>query len=717
MTRLFSIALACAMWAAAAAAEEGPAVRTDNVEARLVVSTTAVAPGDTITVGLHKIIREGWHTYWVNPGDAGEPTRIDWDVPRGVVAGEFIWPLPHKITLQDVITNYGYEGELLLPMRVSLPDTLTPGETLTLRGRATWLVCEEICIPEEARLELSLPVVAGTPAPDPIWAPRLDVAIEAAPRPDGYEASLTRDGDRVRLAVASPSLGALARAKDIRKIDFFPFSGSVIDHNAPQPVRLHDRGVAMELTPAKQLAEDLIPVGGVLAFERREAGTWIRRGVELTARPGAEVELGGALAGPPAGILKAAAFAFLGGLLLNLMPCVFPVLSIKAMSFAQRAHEAPGTVRRHGVFYLLGVLTTFLLLAGALLGLMAVGTQIGWGFQLQSPPVIVFLAVVMFVIGLNFLGAFNLKFGVEGAGQSLVGRGGDVGAFFTGALVVVVASPCTAPFMGVALGAALVQPAPVALAIFAALGLGVAAPFTALAFAPRLLKLMPRPGPWMERLKQALSFPMFAAAAWLVSVVGLQVGMEGVLAALLAMTVVGFAVWTLNAGAGRPIGRIGGALAAALALIAAVYAGSLPVLDAAAAAPIGMAESEDGVVEAQWRPGLVEELRADGHMVFVNFTAAWCLSCQFNKRTTLSRAAVRRAFAENNVAVVTADWTNRDPEIAAELARHGRSGVPLYLLYPREGEPRILPALLTQSLVVNAVEDAAEPLRVSRRDE
>jgi thiol:disulfide interchange protein DsbD len=393
--------------------------------------------------------------------------------------------------------------------------------------------------------------------------------------------------------------------------------------------------------------------------------------------------------------------AVIGGLILNLMPCVFPVLFIKALGFAKRAHDAPGEVRRHGLVFLAGVLSTFLLLAGALIGLKAAGQQVGWGFQLQDPVFVAALALLMFTIGLNLMGAFEIGGGLQNLGSGLAAKGGDIGAFFTGVLAVVVATPCTAPFMAGAVGFALAQPAWASLAVFAALGVGLALPFVALSFAPGLLRLLPKPGPWMDTLKQLFAFPMFLTAVWLVWTLAQQSGAAGVGLVLLAMTALGFGVWVLRATSGRTgVGAWVGRGAAALFVIAALAG----VAGQRGAVPAAEAASLAAVEEAAWSPEKVASLRAEGKSVFVDFTAAWCITCQFNKRVALTVLEVQAAFAAKNVVFLTADWTNRDDVIAAELERHGRSGVPLYLLYGPSGEPMILPQLLTPDIVIAAVE-------------
>lgn len=697
-----------------AQAAQGPVSTTENVEARLVSNVDTVTPGATIFVGLHKIIRPHWHTYWSNPGDAGEPTRITFSSPDGVVAGEFIWPTPNAISIQGILTNYGYEGDLLLPLELTVPDGLAAGDTLRLEAHATWLVCEEICIPEEVNLSLALPV-AGAAVTDTLWGPELDRTVAAAPRPSGFAAGLERLGDHVRLTIADPLLVDPIAAGALRNVEFFPKSGEMIIHAAVQIVTFGTQGMAIDLEPSFGLEDGLVPIDGVLTFEEQRGGGWARRGVEISAEVGG-VDVG-VLAieepteAPPGvtgiGILQAIVFAFLGGVILNLMPCVFPVLSIKALGVIEHAHGERAISRRHGLAFFAGVLTTFLILAVALLGLKALGAEIGWGFQLQSPLFVTAIAVLFFAIGLNLLGVFEVGASLQNVGQgSGTTSTGTFGSFAVGALAVLAASPCTAPFMSLAIPAALTAPAPVALVIFLALGAGFAAPFTLLSFFPGWGRLLPRPGVWMDHLKQFFAFPMFAAAVWLVWVLSVQGGGGAVLMALSVMTALGFAIWTARAagamgsGGGRALRIVGlGVLLGVVALTVVstrAASGSTPTTSGAAVS----------MVDA-WSPERLAELRAEGRPVFVDFTAAWCITCQFNKRAVLKTGRVTEAFEATNTAYLTADWTNRDAAIAAELAKYGRAGVPLYLLFPPVGEPIMLSEILTERQVLDALQRAS----------
>ncbi|MBC7768435.1 MAG: thioredoxin family protein, partial [Phycisphaerales bacterium] len=524
-------------------------------------------------------------------------------------------------------------------------------------------------------------------------------------RAEGVDARITA-GSPARLSVTLPNAG------DVRNVRFFAFSRDVVAPADPQAPRMGASGLSFSLSPG--VADNLgaVPLEGVVAFDVREGGEWVRRGVEILAQPGdalpgtddeaaaisddyALAELEGAPQTDEAAqagesmtafaLLAALGLAFVGGLILNIMPCVLPVLSVKALSFAGGAHV--GEARRHGLFYFAGVMGTFLALAALLIVLREAGEAVGWGFQLQAPWVTSALALLFFVIGLNLLGVFSFGGSLQNAGGALTTRGGDAGSFFTGALAVIAATPCTAPFMAGAIGAALTQSAGVTLLIFAALAFGFALPLTLLHFAPGLQKVIPKPGPWMERVRNVLAFPMFAAAVWLVWVLAAQTGADGVAALLSVMAAIAFALFVSRWGrAWMVAGAIAIALTAALTW-----------------RPLVGAETQAVLTSEPWSPERVEALRAEGRGVFVNFTAAWCVTCKVNEASALANPRVAQALAEADVAYLVGDWTNRDEAIAAALAEHGRAGVPLYLYYPPGGEPMVLPQMLSQTLVLETI--------------
>ncbi|MFI4964667.1 MAG: protein-disulfide reductase DsbD family protein [Caulobacterales bacterium] len=667
---------------------------THHVAAELVAERQGIAPGQTIHVALRQQVQKGWHTYWRNSGDSGEATRIKWTLPAGWRAGELTWATPRRIPVGPLM-NYGYQGEVLLPVAITAPASAKPGTKVTLNAAVSLLVCAEVCVPEDDALSLTLPVTAAAAPQDPRWGQPIEAALAAAPKPAGLAAVFQPRGPGVALAVT----GAALKGADMAGAYFYPFQATVIDHAKPQAIERGPDGLTLTLAPGYAFQGGQAPAGlaGVLAVGGKA--------YEIAAAPGAPPP-GASGLGPPAaegaggadlGLAAAALFALLGGLILNLMPCVFPILAMKAASLAGHGDDHR-EARAQGLAFGVGSVLTFLALAGGLIALKAAGSAVGWGFQLQSPPVVAVLALLMLAVALNLSGLFEVGTSLQGAGAGLASRGGALGAFFTGALAVVVAAPCTAPFMGPALGWALTQPAMAALSVFLALGLGFAAPFVLVAFAPRLLSRLPRPGPWMEMFRKALAFPMYGAAAWLAWVLAQQTGADDLAKLFAAAVVVGLAGWL--AGLAQRRAAMGGK-----PLILAASAGLLAAL--AVAAVVWPQDKGAELPSEPYSPTRVAELRAEGRPVFVNYTAAWCVSCQVNDKVALSTHAVAQAFARHKVAYLKADWTKRDATIAADLASHGRAGVPLYLLYGAGGgEAAILPSILTSDVVVKAVEAA-----------
>lgn len=683
-------------------------VNTGHLTAELVSSAQGVAPGQRIHVALRQQIQKGWHTYWRNAGDSGEATKITWTMPAGWVASDFTWPTPHRLPVGPLV-NYGFEGEVILPVELIVPADARPGATTLLKAKAEFLVCADICIPESADLQLALPVTEGPAPADPVWGPKIAKALADAPKPAGLYAAFEATGQALKLAITGQPL----KGGDLGDAYFFPFSGGAIDHAKPQAIERGPEGLTLTLTPGfefqgttppKQLAGVLV-VGG--------------KGYELSAAPGPLPPAASGLGPPPAragpgaagadlGLLSAAAFAFLGGLILNLMPCVFPVLAMKAASLAGHG-GSHGDARQQGLAFGAGVLVTFLALAGALIAVRAAGSAAGWGFQLQDPPVVAALALLMLLVALNLSGVFEVGTSLQGAGSGLAARSGLAGSFFTGALAVVVAAPCTAPFMGPALGWALTQPAAAALTVFLALGLGFAAPFVAVAFVPALINRLPRPGPWMSGFKTLLAFPMYGAVAWLVWVLTVQIGPDAVPRILGAAVVLALAAWLFGVAQRR---HVAGGKPVALVATATVL-GAFAVLGGAVwpayATPEAASQSAE-LDEEAYTPERLAALRAEGRPVLVNYTAAWCVSCQVNDRVALSTKDVSEALKRNNAVYLKADWTKRDAAIAAELASFGRAGVPLYLVYGAKGtEPAILPSILTSGIVVKALDATGQP--------
>lgn len=700
---LGAVMLVTALASAPVRAAESAAVSSPRVTASLLSSRDAVMPGERFQIALVQKIAPGWHTYWQNPGDSGEPTRIDWTLPKGYEASPIAWPAPKALPVEPLV-NYGFEGTVMLPVEITVPADAKPGERLRLQAKATWLVCEKICIPEEGAFTLDL-AVAAQPVADEAAQARIEAARAALPQQAPFTARLTAAGEALSLTL--PGLPANAEA-----VHFFPVLDTLIDHAAPQPATPAGEGVTLQLARSSAFKLDTTEISGVVTYRQDGAAraltlpvkadpALLGAGVSASARP-AVPRLPVPVEGADLTLWTALGFAFLGGLILNLMPCVLPVLFIKALGFAQLSQASRHQAREQGLLFLAGVIVTFMLLAGLVIGLSALGSSVGWGFQLQSPPLVIALAVIMTLIGFNLLGAFEIGSAAAGVGSGLASRGGRLGAFMTGALAVIVATPCTAPFMGAAVGFAVTQPPVLGLSVFAALALGFAVPVVALSYSPALLALLPRPGRWMLVMKQAFAFPMFATAIWLVWVASVQAGPNGVLAALVAVLAAGFVVWLL--GISRGTGRLR-PVPTVLALLAVLGAGWFV---AESAVPGAGNEARASDVQ-NWTPQRVVELQAKGTPVFVNFTAAWCITCLANERVALSRQEVKDAFAQLGIVYLKADWTNRNAVIAQALAEHGRAGVPLYLFYPgrADAQAEILPQLLTPDSLIAAAERAA----------
>ena len=686
------VRLILAMALVAAAATASLAAPAPLVRVELLAETQSIAAGRTFWVALRQEITPGWHTYWMNPGDAGEPPRIEWTLPAGFTAGEIQWPPPERIAAGPAM-SYGYSREVVLPIAVTAPPGLAPGERVTLRGQASWIVCEKTCVPEEAVIALTLPVTATTPARDPRGAPVIAAARRAVPAPSPWPVSFVATPERVTFAIAARDLDA----QRVSEAWFYPARWGAIEHAAPQGWRIDDAGLTLEVARGPLPEAVAGPLEGVLVVSERLDSGVARQAFAVRAEPRA--------VGPGLSLLQAAVLALAGGLVLNLMPCVLPVLSVKALGLVRHASGRRAALRAHGLAYTAGVLASFALVAGTLIGLRAGGQQVGWGFQLQSPVFVTLLAYVLFVMALNLSGVIVVGARWTGAGRALAARPGYAGSFFTGALATVAATPCTAPFMSAALGYAVTQPWTSALLVFEALGLGLALPYLLLTLVPAWQRLLPAPGSWMVRLEQLLAFPLYASAAWLVWVVSQQAGPSGVAAALAGLVLIAFAVWLhrISRAAGERWRRVATAGVVALGVAAVGTAALDSLVDTRAAARA--ARADDGGWEP-FSPQRLAELRAAGTPVFLNVTAAWCLTCLVNERVALRSAAVTDAFARKGVVRLKADWTTRDPAITRVLGSFGRSGVPFYLLYPpgAAGEPTVLPQILTEGVVVDATE-------------
>ncbi len=646
-------------------------------------------------MALREIIRDRWHTYWRNPGDSGEPTTITWHLPAGWKAGPIEWPYPKRLPVGPLM-DYGYENEVALLSTLTAPPDAKPGDTVHITADAEWLVCAEVCIPEEAKLVIDLKVAAASPPSDPDTASLFARARMRLPEELHAPANYRVNDAVFTLSVPSPLLAATHPSNAF----FYPDNDGYLTNADKQELHQLDGGVELVAKPGWKLTDVAKraaagPISGVLVFID---GYGVERAVSLSAQNVTPAAAPAAAAG--IGVLEALLFAFLGGLILNLMPCVLPVLSIKALALARKG-GASESAHNEALAYAAGVVLSFAALGGLLIVLRAGGESVGWGFQLQDPVVVAAFALLIFAVGLNFSGVFDIGESITGFGEHLVRHGGLIGSFFTGVLAVVVAAPCTAPFMGAAMGFALTEPAGVALGVFIALALGFAAPFVALGFSPGLLRLLPKPGAWMETLRELLAFPMYATAIWLAWVLSIEAGLDGVAALLAAALALAFALWAFGeAKRARTWGRTLAWIAVVLGLAATAYL--LPMADTGKhASP----QQFSALPSQPYNAAKLASFRAEGRPVFVNATAAWCITCLVNERLTFGRQSIVDLFARNNVAYLVADWTNRDAEVTALLAANGRTGVPLYLYFPPLKEPVVLPQILTEDVIQSAIDN------------
>jgi len=698
---LLGFALLSALWASCLQAAPSETVRSDHLSVQLVSSDARVVAGTTTVVGLRLEHEPEWHTYWINPGDSGLGTKLSWRLPQGVTAAEIDWPAPRRIDVGP-LTNFGYDGEMVLPVRITLPAELAIGSSVPLQVKASWLVCKEECIPGEAVLTLQLPI-AGSATRDGRWEALFAAAQAAKPEVVTWAAHWSDAGDDVDVLIQDH--GGIT---DFSTLEVFPQAGTLIAHGRGVVERLADGRLRIR-TPK---SDSFTPASAGMAFLLATGSGAQRRvmALEVQARAAVATTTTGPLTAPaPASqptIPLAILFALLGGVLLNLMPCVLPVLSLKALTLAEHSHD-PGQSRRHGLLYCAGTLVCFVGLAALLLALRSAGQALGWGFQLQTPWVVAGLAMLMTVMGLSLSGMFELGSSWMGVGQQLTEGGNGRGAFFSGMLAAVVASPCTAPFMGPALGFAIVQPAPVALGVFAALGIGLSLPIVALSFAPALGRWLPRPGAWMQRFKQLMAYPLYVTAVWLLWVLGRQSGTDGMALVMLGILALVFGLWLWGSSSGRLPLRAGALLALIGAAASMVALERLPVTSDS--------RSTAGAARAwqPWSSDALQELRAEGKPVLVNMTAAWCITCLANERVALSSDSVRTELRELNIVYLKGDWTQRDASITDYLSQFGRNGVPLYVLYPSgQGAPEVLPQVLTPSIVAAALRRAAAVERV-----
>ena len=664
--------LAPAAWAQAAQgqAAQGQMAGGRHIHLTLVPETDHPRAGSTVRVAFEAVPEAGWHGYWKNPGDAGVETQVAWTLPAGASAGPLRYPVPGRLLIAGLM-NYVYERPFALLADVTLPAGLQPGTRVPIAAKLTYLVCtEQLCVPEQQEVAAGVTIGDGTVSPERRAA--FDAHARAVPRPLGSPATYEVESGRLRLAIPFPRGAALGQAW------FYPAAAGIVDMAAPQQVTRDGDRVVIETRPAATAPTGRIE--GVL-------GTGDGQGFALSATPGAvaATQSDGAVW---AAALLAFGGAMLGGLLLNVMPCVFPILSLKALSLAKSGESERGA-RVEALAYTAGVVLVCLALGGVLLALRVGGASAGWAFQLQDPRVVGVLLILVAAIALNLAGLFELPT------PRFAGASGAGGAFVTGALAAFVATPCTGPFMGAALGAALVLPAVAAMAVFAGLGIGIALPFLLIGFIPALRRRLPRPGAWMQRLRHILSVPMFLTALALAWVLGRQAGVDGMTLGLAAVLLASLGLWWTGRRqyAGHERTGLPAAVALAIALAGVLLVRAAPGGAASVAALPGAEPFSEARLAA---------LQAEGRPVFAYFTADWCLTCKVNEKAAIETEAVADAFKRGKVAVLVGDWTDGDPTLGRFIERHNRAGVPLYLWYARGAQsPRVLPQVLTKSTLTD----------------
>jgi thiol:disulfide interchange protein DsbD len=697
-------------------------VRAAHTEAQLLLSADTVRPGDTVLAGVQLKMETGWHTYWKNPGDSGQATEIKWQLPPGVTAGEIQWPLPKKLPPAEV-TTYGYEDEVVLLVPLKL-ETNLPAGALNLAAKISWLECKESCIPASASVEANLNVGSGTK--NSADAATIESWKSKVPRRDenwsvharwGKQAS----GDTRPLIIEG---SVLAQTKIIRidSADFFPDANDNFEIQAATEKVPDSKALFCFRKIVKKFSGDwpkeisgVVTLEGSIGHENFEVKlpvadkASVGETISSTANP--------PFALPPQSLWRMLLFAFIGGLILNIMPCVLPVIALKILGFVSEAKSEPRRVRKLGLIYALGVLISFLALAGIVIGVKAAGHHAGWGMQFGSPIFIVCLITLITLVALNLFGIFEVTLGgrtLDTAGE-LASKHGSTGAFFNGVLATVLATPCTAPFLGAALGFAFLQSTSIIVLIFLTVGIGLASPYILLSWNPAWLKFLPKPGAWMEKFKIAMGFPMLATVVWLFNVAASSYG-KNVLWLGIFLVLVAFAAWIFGEFFQRGCQRKGVGLAVVLILLIGGYAFALekelnwraPFVETSSTG--SLKESSNGIDWQRWSPEAVAKARSEGKPVLVDFTADWCLTCQVNKKTSIEISSVRKKLKDLNAVALLGDYTHFPDAITTELNRFNRAGVPLVLVYPKDASapPMVLPEVLTPGIVLNALDRAAK---------
>ncbi|KAA3617065.1 MAG: DUF255 domain-containing protein [Calditrichaeota bacterium] len=679
--------------------------RSENVEAQLISEVNSIQPGKSFTIALRMKMDDHWHTYWRNGGDSGLPTEIEWTLPDGFEAGEMKYPFPEKIDTPPLVT-YGYHDQIFLLTEITVSENIKPGEVVNLIARADWLECDEVCIPGGVDLQLNLQISEDQSTIDEKWVQTFSDARILLPLKDsGWKFAFSENGNQIHIQGNKPDWFD----SDLGKVYFFPYEYGLIDYAKPQQATFAN-GLLTLTAPRPDAAEKMV-VEGILVSQNGWRGEGSERSHYIKIEEPSElINETESKSGGFGTIFYYLLLAFGGGMILNLMPCVLPVLSLKIMGFVQQANEDKSQAWKHGAVFTLGVLVSFWVLAGSLLVLRAGGEQLGWGFQLQEPVFLIILSAFLFLFGISMFGVFEIGTSLTTIEGKTGNKSGFVGSFISGITATVVATPCTAPFMGSALGFSLTQPEWISMLVFTFLALGMAFPYVILASMPSLLKFIPKPGRWMESMKEFMGFLLLATVLWLLWVLGLQAGSNMVIVVLGALLLLGIAGWIYgrwgNLAMSLKSRRISTSVAIVLTIATLFF--TIDSVDTFAQTPqSNLASSSEGIQWQDYSESLVNDLKTAGQPIFLDFTAAWCLSCQVNERVAFSSEEVQNKFTELGINAIKADWTSRDDKITKALAEFGRNSVPLYVYFPagENSKPVLLPELITPGIVLQTLEE------------
>ena len=673
-----------------------------HVDARLISEVKTVQPGGSFWVATRLQMNDGWHTYWRNPGDSGLETTIKWDLPEGFSAGEIQWPYPDRIS-EPPLVIYGYHDTIYLLTKIDVDKNVAVNQAVFLKAKVSWLECEAVCIPGSAEIKVRLevknePMQINKRFTETFANARAKLPIAS----EGWKLQAVIDNNSLMIQAEAPSwfTGTL------ENVLFIPYTTNFINNVKEQPLTKENNQFQLKIELAKMDPQIPDTVRGILFTESGWRGEGSEHAMEIIV-PVTDNLIGSVSSSGLTSIWLALLFSFLGGIILNLMPCVLPVLSIKIMGFINQAHEEHSKSWQHGAVFTLGVLVSFWALAGILLILKAGGAQLGWGFQLQSPVFLIVLSSFMFLFGLSMFGVFEIGTSLTTVGGKTQGKSGFGGSFISGITATIVATPCTAPFMGSALGFALTQPAWVSLIVFTFIGLGMSAPYVLMTSVPVLLKFVPKPGRWMESMKQFMGFLLVATVIWLLWVLGIQAGSNVVVLVLFALLITSIGAWIYGRWGhlAMPIKTrvISTIIAAVLVISANAYV--LANVDMYAANPSQTVQKGEGINWELYSEEAVQEAKSSGKPVFIDFTAAWCLSCQVNEQVAFSSEEVQNKFKELDIQTFKADWTSHDEAITKALAKYGRNSVPLYVLYSGKNgdEPKLLPEIITPGIILDAL--------------